>query len=414
MKIDKWLNSPWFIRVLALFIALMLYTAVNMETRTTPKPTGILPTISQETEALTNVPLDVYYSSDDYVITGLPQNVNVYLEGTNSAIKTAKAQGGYEVFVDLQNLQPGTHTVEVQHSGFSEKLKVRIDPTVVNVTIKEKIEQVMPITIKTLNEDHLPEGYVVEQPITVPNSVKIKGSKEEIDRIGFVEGFVDLDGATETVEKDVALNVYDVNGAQLNLEIEPAVVEAKVPIIPPNKKVPFKINRKGNLPKGVSIQTFEVTPSEITIFGPIEIIDQVEMIENIEVDLSLLDSDQTIEVKVPVPQGVKNINPEVLTLKVDVEPEESKTLTSVPVKVNGILETKNVTLIAPEDGLVNLTIYGATKVLEEIQQSDFDIRLNTSGYTNGEHELDIEVVSGPQNVRWEINPSKAIIQISNE
>lgn len=414
MQIDKWLNSPWFVRILALFLALMLYTAVNMETSTNPKPTGILPSGSKETEALTNVPLDVYYNQDKVVISDLPQNVNVYIEGTNSAIKAAKAQGGYEVFVDLQNLAAGSHTVRIQHKGFSNKLDVRIDPSVVNITIKDKIEKVMAINIKKLNVDKLPEGYIAEEPITVPNTVKVKGSMEDVQRVGFVEGFVDIEGASNTVEKDIALNVYDINGTQLNLEIEPAVVEVKVPIIAPNKKVPFKINRKGNLPKGISIQSFEVTPSEITVFGPKEIIEPIEMIENIDIDLSKLDKDQTIEVKVPIPQGVINVSPEVLTIKVDVEPEESKTLTNVPVKVNGIPDTSNVVLVAPEDGLVNLTIYGAKKVLDGIQPGDFDVRLNASGLTNGEHEVDIEVVSGPQNVKWEINPSKATIQISNE
>lgn len=414
MQIDKWLNSPWFVRILALFLALMLYTAVNMETSTNPKPTGILPSGSKETEALTNVPLDVYYNQDKVVISDLPQNVNVYIEGTNSAIKAAKAQGGYEVFVDLQNLAAGSHTVRIQHKGFSNKLDVRIDPSVVNITIKDKIEKVMAINIKKLNVDKLPEGYIAEEPITVPNTVKVKGSMEDVQRVGFVEGFVDIEGASNTVEKDIALNVYDINGTQLNLEIEPAVVEVKVPIIAPNKKVPFKINRKGNLPKGISIQSFEVTPSEITVFGPKEIIEPIEMIENIDIDLSKLDKDQTIEVKVPIPQGVINVSPEVLTIKVDVEPEESKTLTNVPVKVNGIPDTSNVALVAPEDGLVNLTIYGAKKVLDGIQPGDFDVRLNASGLTNGEHEVDIEVVSGPQNVKWEINPSKATIQISNE
>lgn len=414
LKIDKWLNSRWFVKIVAFFLALMLWTVVNMGTTTTPpKPTGILPKVSQEIEALSNVPLKVYYNEDKFVISEIPQNVNVYVEGTNGAITAMKAQAGYEVFLDLQNLSPGSHRVQVQHRGFSEKLTVRTEPAYINVTINEKIEQIMPVKIEKLNEDKLPDGYIAEEPITVPNSVTIRGSMDEVQKIGFVEGYVDINGATTTVEKNIPLNVYGLNGDQLNLEIDPAVVEVKVPIIPPNKKVPFKINRKGSLPQGLSIQSFEITPSEITVYGPKEKIEPIELIDNIDVDLSTINEDQTLEIKVPVPEGATKVNPEVLTIKVDVEQEQSKTLTGVPIKMNGANEI-NAALIAPEDGLINLTVYGASKVLENIDPSDFDVRLNVGGYSEGEYELDIEVVSGPQDIRWELNPSKALVKIGNE
>ncbi|NSL53336.1 CdaR family protein [Calidifontibacillus erzurumensis] len=414
MKIDQWLNSPWFVRILALFLALMLWANVNMETGKNPAPVGSLPQISRETEALSNVPLNVYYNQDKYVISGLPQSVNVYVEGTSSVIRAMKAQGGYEVFVDLQHLTPGTHKVRVEHRGFSDKLTVKIDPALLDVTIKEKVEQIMSVDIQIVNKDKLPEGYIAEEPISVPKSVAVRGSLEDVQKIAFVEGYVDVAGAKDTVEVDVPLKVFDHNGEELKLEIVPAVVEVKVPISPPNKKVPYKINRKGNLPKGLSIQSFEVTPSEITVYGTKENLEKIKMIEDIDIDLSKIDEDQTIEVKVPVPAGAIKVNPEVLTIRVDVEPEESKTISNVPIKINGVSNTQGVSFITPENGHVNLTIYGAKKVIEQIGPEDFDVRLNAGGLSKGEYEIDINVVSGPQDIRWEIRPSKAQIEILND
>lgn len=414
VKIDQWLNSPWFVRILALFLSLMLWANVNMESGSTPTPAGSLPQISRETDVISNVPLKVYYNQDKYLVSGLPQSVNVYLEGSGSVIRAMEAQGGYEVYVDLQNLTAGPHKVRVNHRGFSEKLTVKIDPAIVDVTIQEKVEQIMSVNIQIINEDKLPEGYVAEEPISVPNSVAIRGPLEEVQKVGFVEGYVDVSGADDTVEMDIPLKVFDHNGEELSLEIVPAVVEVKVPISPPNKKIPFKINRKGNLPKGLSIQSFEVTPSEITVYGLKENLDKIKMIEDLEVDLSKINRDQTIEVKVPVPDGAIKVNPEVVTINVDVEPETSKTLTNVPIKISGVPNTQGVNLIAPEDGEVNLTIFGAKKVLDTIGPNDFDVRLNAGGLAKGEYELDIDVVSGPQDIRWEINPSKALVEIVND
>ena len=80
MKIDQWLNSPWFIRILALFLSLMLWANVNMESGNSPAPIGSLPQVSRANEELSNVPLKVYYNQEKYVVSGLPQTVNVQLE----------------------------------------------------------------------------------------------------------------------------------------------------------------------------------------------------------------------------------------------------------------------------------------------------------------------------------------------
>ncbi|WP_458415148.1 YbbR-like domain-containing protein [Schinkia sp. CFF1] len=414
MKIDQWLNSPWFVRILSLFLALMLWANVNMESGNTPAPVGSLPQVSHKTEALSNVPLKVYYNQDKFVVSGLPQTVNVYVEGSSSVIKTVEAQGDYEVFVDLRNLSPGSHKVRVEYRNFSENLSVKTDPPTVDVTIQEKVEQIMSVKIQVVNEDKLPAGYTAEQPISVPNSVAIRGSLDQVQKIGFVEGYVDIAGADDTVKADVPLKVFDHNGEELKLEIVPAVVEVKVPINPPNKKVPYKINRKGSLPKGLSIQSFEATPTEITVYGKKEKIDNIKMIEDLEVDLSKIDKDQSIDVKVPVPEGAIKVTPEVLTIKVDVEPEASKTITNVPIKINGVPNSQGISLIAPEDGLVNVTIYGAKKVIDNIGPDDFDVRLNAGGFSKGEYEMDIDVVSGPQDIRWDINPDKALVDIVND
>ncbi|HHY73590.1 MAG TPA: YbbR-like domain-containing protein [Bacillus bacterium] len=414
MKIDQWLNSPWFIRILSLFLALMLWANVNMESGNSPAPVGSLPQVSRKTEALSNVPLKIYFNQDKYVVSGIPQTVNVYVEGTSSVIRAMEAQGDYEVFVDLRNLPIGSHKVRVEHRGFSENLTVKTDPATVDVMIQEKVEQIMSVKIQVINEDKLPEGYVTEQPISVPNSVAIRGSLEQVQKIGFVEGYVDVAGASDTVKADIPLKVFDHNGEELKLEIVPAVIEVRVPISPPNKKVPYKINRKGNLPKGLSIQSFEVTPTEITVYGKKEDIDQIKMIEDLEVDLSKIDKDQTIQLKVPVPVGAIKVTPEILTIKVDVEPEESKTLTNVPIKINGVPNTQGISLVTPEDGLVNLKVFGAGRVLDNIGPDDFDVRLNAGGFSKGEYEMPIEVVSGPQDIRWEINPAKALIEIVND
>ncbi|WP_456277033.1 CdaR family protein [Bacillus sp. AK128] len=407
---DKLMNNHWVMRIIALMLALMLYTSVNIETQTQQTEPFSFPVVTTETETLTDLPLEAYYDEENYVVTGLPQVVSVTLKGPRSAVQPIKLQRSIEVFVNLENLESGTHQVQVQYSDISDTVEVSINPTFVTVTIHEKVEKEFSVEVDFIND--LEEGYTLDEPIISPKNVKVVGAKDQVDRIALVKAIVDLADAKVKIDNEATVAVYDSDGNRLAVEVEPEVVNVEVNILSPNKVVPISFITKGNVEDGYSLVDLETPIKELTIFGPKDVIDQIESIDNIEVDVEGLAGETTLNVEIPTPEGLDDIVPLTVPVIVKVERNEIRPLTDFPVKVIGVPTSLKADFITPEGGMLDIELIGAPSILKEIDETDLDIYIDVTNLTSGQHDVDI-LVNGPDNVKWNLSSNKATIEITN-
>ncbi|MBM6616193.1 CdaR family protein [Bacillus suaedaesalsae] len=409
---DKFMDNHWVVRVIALLFALMLYTSVNMGTQSKQVDTPFsLPLMTTENETLTEIPLSVYYDRDNYVVSGLPQTVNVTLEGPRSSVQPIKLQRSIEPYIDLEKLKPGTHELKVLYEDINDSVKVTIDPAVITLTIHEKVEKEFSVEVDYIHE--LNDGYALDEPIVNPKNVKVIGAKEQVEQIALVKAIVDLKGADEKIKQEAPVAVYDSEGNRLAVEVVPAVVDVEVSIISPNKVVPISFVPKGKVEDGYSLIGLETAVKDITIFGAKKDIDKIQAIENIEVDVEGISESTTIEVEIPVPKGLKQITPTKIPVQVTVEKNELQTITNLPIKVIGIPNSLKAIFLTPAEGVVNIEIVGAPTLLKDIDESDFDIYIDVNNLGSGEHKVDIQV-NGPEDLNWTLATKTATVQISNE
>ena len=415
---DKFINNRWVMKIIALLLAFMLYMSVSIENsatqQTESKPSPF--SGSTDVQTVTDVPVETFYDRENLVVSGVPQSVTVTLEGPTASVKTTALQKDFEIVADLSNLGIGTHQVTLEPRNLSDRLDVTIEPSVASVTIHERISEDFPVDVDFINRGQMEEGYQAEQPIVKPNIVKVTGSRELIESIALVKARVDLKGVNESIEQQSRVTVYDREGNTLNVEIDPPVVDVNVPITSPFKSVPLKINRKGSLKEDLSITKVEAVPNEVTVYGPKSAIDKLEFIDNIELDLTEITESTTIEVDVPVPDGVKRVVPEKVKINVEVEKEEQKTFTNVPIQQIGLSEGLELEFIDPETGLMDLTVLGAPSTLEGVNSSDMEMYINVTDLNAGEHEAPLEI-NGPQNVSWDLpkrNVKFRLIEETNE
>lgn len=171
---DRWLKSPWFIRGLSLLFALLLYTSVSLDEENTSRPDGtIFPSGSNDVGTLNNVPLQVMIDEEKYVVEGVPQYVNVTMEGPTSVVTPAVRQRNFDVFVDLMELEPGEHTVPVKYRGISNKLRVYIEPEEVRVKIEKRLTEEFAVDVEILNQNELDDGVILGDPVITPGTVEI-------------------------------------------------------------------------------------------------------------------------------------------------------------------------------------------------------------------------------------------------
>ncbi|MBB5325967.1 YbbR domain-containing protein [Anoxybacillus tepidamans] len=410
-KLDKLMNNHWFMKIFALLLAIMLYMSVNIEEK--ESKSGITRNSIGQTdvETVTNVPVVTYYDEQNLVVSGVPKTVNVTLEGPASILKPTALQRDFEIYVDLTNLELGTYTVPLKYKNISDKLTVKIEPSTAKVTIQEKVSRDFSVDVDFIHKNKLDDGYSAEEPIVKPSVVTITGAKDVMERVALVKARVDLDGAADTVKQESRVMAYDREGKILNVDINPSVVEVTVPIKSPSKSVPLKINRIGTLKKGLSIVKIETVPNEVTIFGSKDKIDSIEFIDGITVNLDEITNDTTFEMKVPLPEGVKNVDPSKVKVYIQVQEEQTKTFSSLPIQVLGLGDQYTVQFLDPQDGTMDVQVYGAPSVLSSIQADDIQLYVNANELGVGEHEVEVEV-NGPQNITWELPKNKVRMRIS--
>lgn len=404
------MNNHWIMKAIAMLLALMLYTSVTIEMQSNPKNQLSFPILTDETETLTEVPLQVYYDKNQFVVTGLPQMVKVTLEGPRSAVQPVKLQRSIEVFINLEQLQAGTHQVKLQYKDVSNNLKVSIDPNFITVTIHEKVEKEFSVEVDYIHE--LEDGYTLDEAIISPKKVKVIGAKDQVDRIALVKAIVDLQGANEKIKQATPIAVYDSEGNRLSVEIIPAVVNVEVSIISPNKVVPFSLIPKGKVADGLSLTSLESITQELTIFGSKEVIDKIISIDEIPVDIEGITENTIIDVPIPVPKGIKDIVPKTIPVEVKVEKNEIRTLRNIPIKVIGKPNALKADFISPNNGTVDIELVGAPSILKDIDGSDLDIYIEVTDLSNGQHYVDI-MVNVPINIKWNLSTKTATIELKN-
>ncbi|WP_078551215.1 YbbR-like domain-containing protein [Bacillus alkalicellulosilyticus] len=406
---NKLFENRWFLKIFAFFIALMLFLMVNLDNLHN-QPGAVLPPISEGTFQIEDVKLDAIFDEERFAIMEMTESVQVNLRGQQSSIMMFQlARPSYEVYVDLSGKEAGVHHVPIQYRNFPGDLSVSIQPQTARVILQEKKTVSIPVEVDIVNEGEIAEGYSIGTAIVNPVNVEITAAEDLIDQVAIAKVYVDVAGADETIEKGAPVKIYDHAGNELHLDVDPAVVDVRVPITSPFKSVPYKISREGQLPQGVSISSIVSTPKEVTIYGPQDVLNEISVLEGITLNLDDLTESQTVELAVPVPDGVESVEPGFIEVTIELTEEESITMESMPIEITGTPATTIVAFVEPEFEEVSLTIRGAQSLLEKIRPEDIQIYIDVSQLAPGEHEVPIQVV-GPQNLVF--TPSQTTVKVS--
>ncbi|NEU32575.1 YbbR-like domain-containing protein [bacterium LRH843] len=405
---DKLFNNHWFIKIISFFIALMLFAVVNLD-NISSKP-GVLPQLSPANYTIDEVDVKVIYDEENYAIIDQTEHVKVNLKGPQSDITMFQLKKpSYEVFVDVTDREEGAHTLSVQHRGFPNELTVSIVPQFVRVELQEKQTVSLPIQVELENVNEVEEGYTVGTPIVTPVNVEVTAARSFVANVATAKVYVDVAGADKMLEKAVPVVLYDKRGQEIDLPVNPTVVDVRVPITSPNRVVPLKIKRVGALVEGLSIQDVRVDPAEVTIYGPTEIIKGINVVEAGELNLDEIIEDGSYEMQVPIPSGVEKVSPETVNVTVIIGNEEKKELVDVPIEVIGNGEGQTVTFTDKKEKAITLTAKGTNALLEKLTLADIQAFIDISGLFAGDHIVPVEI-NGPANIRF--NPEELTISIT--
>ncbi|MDT9027527.1 CdaR family protein [Rossellomorea yichunensis] len=408
---DKFMESRWFMRIVGLMLAFILYLSVNFDDiqKTANNNNG---NSQNAIETIQDVPLEVFYDRENLEVSGLPDTVNVTVEGSKAIVQQAKQVKDFRVYVDLNDIGIGEHQVDIKIDNISEKLEVKLDPDFVNISVQEKVTEEFTIEPQ-FNESILSNGYEAEGLAVDPKTVKVTGSKDEVERIAYVIATLDVDEEiNENVTREARVQVLDREYNKLDVQIDPEVVDVTVSVVNKSKSVPVTIKQKGSLPEGTTLESISVEPKEATIFGRQDVLDTVEELLA-EIDLSKITKDSTITVPLALQDGLNKVAPEEVKVKVDVNTTEEKSLSGLEITPQGLPEEYEYTIMSPEEGVVDVALKGQNAQVSKVTKEDFSLALDLSGLEPGEHELEI-VAEGPEDIEWTLSQRTVKVEIKEK
>ncbi|GAB2541302.1 CdaR family protein [Gracilibacillus alcaliphilus] len=412
---NKWLEKPWAIRAVALILSVLLFVVVAFDENVYDND-GLDLSLgnTNETQTLEDVPVQIHLDQEQYVVSGVPETVTVSLQGSLTLVTSTARQRNFDVFVDLEDLGVGTHRVALDYFGIPDGLNAYIEPQEIEVTIEERHSQSFNVAIDTVNREQIAPGYEVSNIYAEPSEVQVTSSKSVIDKIAIVKAFVDVTGLDDTQTiNNVPVKVYDNQGNELSVRIDPPTTNVTVDVKNPSKMAPISVETENELPEDMQLVSIEPEAEEVEVFAAESYLEQLNEIATEPIDLSQITESDTIEVELAPSSEVRLLGSETVNVNIEVELIEEEELENVAIDYDSP-EGQTVTFVEPSSDNMNVTMRGYPSDMSEINADDLQLSIDIGNRSPGEHQLPVKFEAPedvPDNLEFELEFDEVTVNI---
>ncbi|CEA05944.1 YbbR-like protein [Metalysinibacillus saudimassiliensis] len=315
---DKMIDSPWVLRITSLALAILLFFSVRSEINSNERLA-----VNEQEDVIRDVPVEVYYDTDNLIVTGIPSVVDVRIKGPMQDVLKVKASRDFKVFIDLNRLLIGEHKVKLQYENISRKLDVELDPATVDIKIEERVTKEFKVEAE-MNRQTIAEGFVLKGLNVTPPNVFITGAKSTIDSISYVKATVAGDNSKEHFTQNADVRVLDKELNKLDVEVNPKTVKVDIDISEYSRDVPITLTQKGKPKSGLQIDDMKAEQRFITVYGTKSIVDAITTIE-VPVDVAKFTESKTYNVPITKPEGISKLGADAIKVKVQISKTAEET-----------------------------------------------------------------------------------------
>ena len=379
--LDKMLQSALSVKILSLLLAgVLVFTVSGGVDNLFSSPTSgdVVDSVAIETVGL----------DDDFVVAGLPKTASIGLVGSSLDIYTAKLSNDYGLYVDLSGLGEGEHTVALNASGLPSNLDVFIVPQTVTVTISQKVTKTFDLGYKFINEDTLDKKYSVSVDSIEHESVEVRGSQDNIDKIYQVCALIDLEGVEDSFTQECKVEAFDRSGEKLDVQIIPSSVKAYCSVSTYSKTVPLVPEYSGNTVEGYAVDMVQFKKDEVKIYGSETQLKNINEIK-VKIDITDLAADRNFkDLKLIKPTGVNKMSFNEIDASVKVVPAISRVFENIDIEVvNG--DADNVRF--NDTSQVAIQVSGKAEKINALTEENIHASIDVEGLEKGKHEVQVDV-----------------------
>ena len=410
-SIETWMSKQNTLLFVSLFIAVLVFVVIDQK---------LVTFTNQSAEVLKDQKIEATYNEEAYVIEGLPETVDITLMGNRSDLFIARQSADSKVNVDLSNLKPGTHKVNIEYSQPFKSINYSVNPSVTTVNIYSKVSKSKTLTTDILNQDSLDDKLIISSATPEISEVVIKGTDDKnavnsLTKVATVKALVDVESvAADNIGiitiKDVPLKAYDKNGNILNVEIVPSKINVDVEISSPSKVVPIKVIPKGEIGFGKAISTIDMSQQNVVVYDNKEVLDALEYVP-VEAPVSVLKEDKEYKLDLNKPKGVRSMSVSTVTLKFTLGTSSTKDIENVNIDVRNLGDNYSVQGLSASDIKVTVNVKGVSSVLANLSSDDIIAYIDLKNYKAGEYEVPVQVEGTDSRLQYVSKTKKVKIKV---
>lgn len=428
---DKLIDNPWILRITALILAILLFFTVKPEEKDDAN------TFSGIKEETLEMPLNVRYDNNNFVVTGEPETVIVKIKGPMGIVVSAKQAKSFETYIELKNKTIGAHKVKVKVSGLSDKLDYTVEPKTVNVNVEERVSKQVKVEPQ-ITQQQLATGHYVVAAAADPQTVTVTGAADDVNQIAYVKAIVPGSDIDKSLDRDVRVKAFDAGWNALNVSFSPRLVHVTVDVGEYHKTVPIVVKQKGTPADDVNITAMKPEKSTITLYGPKQQVEAIDALD-VTVDVSDVIAATTKTVDVVLPAGVTYASD--AKLNIDIQTSESvsedeqadseeeakdaaeeeqqaqldqKTLKNVPINVlNFDPDAYTIEFVSPNPGTVTLNIEGDKAAIEKLSAEDFNVSVEVEDVSEGTQTMPIRI-EAPEGIKATASETSAKVKFTKK
>ncbi|MCE5221126.1 MAG: hypothetical protein LLF98_07640 [Clostridium sp.] len=329
------------------------------------------------TYELRNIPVELINENSlkdsKFAIANKQQfTVDLKLEGPSNEILKVKKED-FKIIADMSAyaLKNGENTIPVKIVSCPENIDIKNNGFLgIKVNLEDLVEKEFTIKskVKFTYKEHI---YEKEQTIS-PKVVTVTGGKSSVERIS--EAI--LTGEEKDIDKNKEskydIKFVDSSGNQVN-NIESNEKTANLSIVVNNGKVvPINLKTTGIMTQGFILEGYELSKNNINILGDSQNLEKIQSIDTEFVDMSSLQVDSEMDVKLNIPEGISVQDGEnTIKVKFKVTKEENTTKNLVcNVQYKNLNEAFSVD---PSNPTINVTLTGTKTALDKITSQNINV-----------------------------------------
>lgn len=407
-KLELWLVKKNTLVFISLILSVGLFLLVDSKS---------LILADASAEVLYGQKVDAIYNSEDYVVEGLPETVDVTLIGRKVDLYLAKQLSSTNISVDLTGLKEGTHKeVKLNYETAVNSVKYKLDPSTVNINIYPKVSENRKLTIDVINENKLDKKLSISNVSIDKKKVVIKGAGHTLEEVATVKALIDVSKIKEQKVgvqelEEVSLVAYDSKGEIIDVEIVPGKVKANISIESPSKEVPVKVVPEGEVLFGKAISSMVSEVTKVTVYAEQEVLDDIEYVP-VNIDVKNLDKNKDYNVKIKKPDGVNELSIDKTKVTITLGNEESKEINDVYIETINLDSNYKVVAIGEDSNKTTVIVKGTKEVIDSIDSSSLKATIDLSDYKEGDYEVPVLVEGTDSKATYTSKISKVKIRIS--